>query len=73
MYSWESVSCIQGGYQGAANPDKSFSHGKKASTVYKVSVSQLQLQGFFGNSHHTVPETPSQIESISVKTRGRDI
>ncbi len=35
----------QGGYQGAANPDKSFSHGKKGSTVYKVSVAQLQLQG----------------------------
>jgi hypothetical protein len=27
------------------NPDKSFSHGKKGSTVYKVSVAQLQLQG----------------------------
>jgi hypothetical protein len=35
----------QGGYKGAANPDKSFSHGKKGSTVYKVSVAQLQLQG----------------------------
>jgi hypothetical protein len=35
----------QGGYQGAANPDKSFSHGQKGSTVYKVSVAQLQLQG----------------------------
>ncbi len=59
----------QGGYQGAANPDKSFSHGKKGSTVYKVSVAHLQLQGkFFGCSHRTVSETPSQV--ISVKTRG---
>jgi hypothetical protein len=38
-------SCFQGGYQGAANPDKSVSHGKKGSTVYKVSVAQLLLQG----------------------------
>jgi hypothetical protein len=52
----------QGGYQGAANPAKSVSHGKKGSTVYKVSVAQLQLQGrFFGCSHRTVPETPSQV------------
>jgi hypothetical protein len=55
----------QGGYQGAANPDKSFSHGKKGSTVYKVPVPKLQLQGkFFGCSHRTFSETPSQVISV---------
>ncbi len=63
------ISLAQGGYYGAANPSKSFSHGKKGSTVYKVSGLKLQLQGKNFRLFSPVPKTPSRIGFISAKTK----